>query len=153
MDHKDVIKHLNRLIETCKDGEYGFRETAEHVRSPDLKRILAARADECREAAAELQTLVMQHGGKAEDSGSATGAMHRGWVAVRSKLSGYTDLGMLEEAERGEDTAIDRYRDALQQPLPETIRTVVERQYEGVKRNHAQVRALRDSERARTAAT
>ena len=33
MDSKDVIKTLNNLIETSKDGEYGFRSSAEHAQS------------------------------------------------------------------------------------------------------------------------
>jgi hypothetical protein len=31
MDNDDVIDTLNKLIETCKDGEFGFRACAEHV--------------------------------------------------------------------------------------------------------------------------
>ncbi len=33
MDNKEVVSTLNDLIETCKDGEYGFRECAEHAKS------------------------------------------------------------------------------------------------------------------------
>lgn len=151
MDRKDVIDSLNRLIETSKDGEYGFRTSAEHVRDAQLKQVFLARADECRQGAAELQTLVVQYGGTAEDGGSATGAMHRGWVAVKGTLAGYSDLAMLEECERGEDTALERYRAALAEDLPGDARSVVERQFEGVRRNHAQIRTLRDAARARTA--
>lgn len=149
MEHKHIIATLNDLIETCKDGEYGFRASAEHASSPELRRLLSARAEECRGAAAELQTLVMQHGGKAEEGGSASGAMHRGWVAVKAKLKGYDDLAMLEECERGEDVALERYRDALEEALPAPIRAIVERQFDGVKRNHAQIRAMRNQERER----
>lgn len=147
MDHKDIISTLNDLVETCKDGEYGFRTTAEHAKNPELQRICTMRAEECRQAAGELQTIIRQHGGSADDGGSASGAVHRGWVAVKSKLSGYSDLALLEETERGEDVALERYRKALDKPLPPEIRAVVERQYEGAKRNHNQVRALRDGER------
>jgi len=97
----------------------------------------------------ELQVLVSECGGTPDDSGSISGAMHRGWVAVRGTLSGYTDVGMLEECERGEDVAKSRYQKALSRPLPEPIRAVVERQYQGVLRNHEQVKLLRD--RYRTA--
>lgn len=151
MDRKDVVDTLNRLIETSKDGEYGFRTSAEHARDPQLQQTLQSRAEECRQGAAELQSLVVQYGGTAEDSGSATGAMHRGWVAVKGTLAGYSDLAMLEECERGEDTAIERYRSALAEDLPSDVRIVIERQFEGVKRNHAQIRLLRDTARARTA--
>ena len=150
MDRKDVVDTLNRLIETCKDGEYGFRSSSEHVRDMALRQTFLDRADECRHGASELQSLVVQYGGTAEDSGSATGAIHRGWVSVKGTLAGYSDLAMLEECERGEDAALERYRAALGEDLPSDVRIVVERQFEGVKRNHAQVRNLRDAERART---
>jgi uncharacterized protein (TIGR02284 family) len=149
MDSKDVIKTLNTLIETCKDGEYGFRTSAEHAQSSEIKELFLARAQECRQAAAELQTVVMQYGGKAETVGSATGTLHRGWVAVKAALAGKSDSSMLEEAERGEDSALEKYRDALKDEyLPAEARALVEEQYRGVKRNHDQIRALRNQARA-----
>lgn len=144
-----TIDTLNDLIETCKDGEYGFRTSAEHVRSSDIKQLFVQRAEECRQAAAELQALVVGLGGNAEDSGSMAGAAHRGWVSVKATLAGYSDEAILDETERGEDSAMTSYRNALSSGnLSADIRTVVERQFEGVKRNHAQVRALRDRARA-----
>ncbi len=151
MDRDDTLDTLNNLIETSKDGEYGFRTSAEYLRSPDIKQLFMQRADECRAAAAELQTLVAGLGGDAETSGSATGAMHRGWVAVKGALSGYSDKAILEETERGEDIAITAYRSALDETLPADVRSVVQRQFEGVKRNHAQVRTLRDQARTTNA--
>ena len=148
MSNDDTIECLNDLIETSKDGEYGFRTSAEYLKSADTKQLFLRRAEECRQAAAELQGLVRQLGGSAEDSGSAAGAMHRGWVSVKGTLSGYSDKAILEETERGEDTAMESYRKALAMDLPPATRSVVERQFEGVKRNHAQVRSLRDAARA-----
>lgn len=148
MSNDDIIDTLNDLIETSKDGEYGFRTSAEYLRDATLKQNFTSRAEECRQAAAELQSLVLRFGGKAEDSGSAAGALHRGWVAVKGTLAGYTDKAILEETERGEDTAMASYRKALDEALPPEVRVVVERQYEGVKRNHALVRSLRDQARA-----
>jgi uncharacterized protein (TIGR02284 family) len=145
MDRSNTITILNNLIETTKDGEYGFRASAEYLRNADLQRSLMRRADECGEAAAELQALVVSLGGTAETGGTAGGAIHRGWVAVKGTLAGYSDKAILEETERGEDSALSAYRSALQETLPPEVRSVIERQFEGVKRNHAQVRMLRDS--------
>ena len=144
MDIKDVIETVNDLIENCKDGEYGFRRCGERVERSDLKQVMNQRADDCQRAASELQTLVSQLGGTPETTGTALGAMHRGWVSVRDAVSGDSDLAVLEECERGEDAALERYRSALEQALPPHVRSIVERQYEGVKRNHQQVRSLRD---------
>jgi uncharacterized protein (TIGR02284 family) len=150
MKDKHTINTLNTLIETCKDGEYGFQASAEHAQDPRIKQLFQSRARDCREAAAELQTLVMQHGGKPEDSGTATGKVHRGWVAVMGSLAGYTDLSMLEETERGEDAALARYRAALKEDLPAGVASIVEAQMQGVQRNHDQIKSLRDRVRATT---
>lgn len=148
MKDKQTINTLNNLIETCKDGEYGFKASADHAVDPQIKSLFLTRSQDCRQAAAELQTLVLQQGGKPEDSGTASGTVHRGWVAVKGTLAGYTDLAMLEETERGEDTALARYRDALKEELPLDIRDVVEAQMQGVKRNHDQIRNLRNQYKA-----
>ena len=149
MDNKKVIDTLNDLIENCKDGEVGFQSSAEHARTASLKTTFLARSQDCRQAAEELRGLVAQLGGKSSpDGGTIAGAAHRGWVAVKGTLAGYSDLNMLEEAERGEDTALERYRDALEEDLPANVRTVVQRQYEGAKRNHVEIRNLRDAARA-----
>ncbi len=148
MDKNDTIDTLNTLIETCKDGEYGFSSCAEHVDSATLQQTLNRYAAECRDGAAELQALVIELGGKPEDSGTASGAMHRGWVSVKGTLAGHSDVAMLEEAERGEDVALERYRDAMKEELPANVRAVVQRQYDGAKRNHDEVRTLRNQARA-----
>jgi uncharacterized protein (TIGR02284 family) len=147
-DRDDVIDALNDLIETCKDGEYGFKACADQAKRPDLKSVLMQRADDCRGAGQELAEQVRGLGGKAEESGSVMGAVERGWVAVRTTLSTYDDLAVLEECERGEDNALARYRKALKKPLPAGVKLIVERQLQGVQRNHDQIKMLRDQFRA-----
>ena len=144
-DTDDVIDALQDLVECSKDGEYGFRECADQAKRADLKSVFLQRADDCRRGAEELNQQIRSLGGKTQDSGSATGAMHRGWVAVRSALTTYDDRAVLQEAERGEDNAMARYRKALKQPLPDDVKRVVERQFQQVQRNHDEVKRLRDS--------
>lgn len=147
MDAKDVVGTLNRLIETSRDGEYGFRLCAEHVDSPQLKTVFEQHAEECRRGAEQLQQQVAQFGGKPDEGGSASGALHRGWVSARATLAANDDVAMLAECERGEDAAVERYREALQQPLPAAVRSIVEQQFAGVKRNHDEIRRLREQYR------
>lgn len=148
MDNQDIIDTLNKLVENCKDGEYGFQSSAEHVKTARLRELFTARAADCRQAASELQLMVKAIGGTPEHDGTAAGAVHRGWVAVKGSLSGYTDLAMLEECERGEDAALGRYRKALEKELPPDVRALVQRQRDGAQRNHDQIRTLRDQARA-----
>lgn len=142
-----VVKLLNEVIENCKDGEKGFKECAEHADSPTLKALFSERSLECRTAAAELQNIVASQGGEPESGGTAAGAMHRGWVAIKAALSAADDKAVLEECERGEDRALSRYDSVLKEDLPAEIRMILERQRAGVKRNHDHVRELRDRAR------
>lgn len=144
----DVVDVLKDLVECSKDGEYGFRECAQQAERQDLKQIFLQRADDCRAAAQQLNELIRQCGGSPEDGGSTMGAMHRGWVSVKATLSSYDDKAVLEECERGEDNAKARYRKALDKPLPPHIKQVVQRQMEGVQRNHDQIKMLRDQLRS-----
>lgn len=148
MSDTKTIDTLNDLVETSKDGEYGFRACAEHAESPELRELLDARSISCAQAAHELQELVVALGGKPDEGGSAAGALHRGWVSVRHALSTHTDLAMLEECERGEDKALARYRAALKEPLPPSVQGVVERQMSGVQAHHDLIRDRRDALRA-----
>jgi len=151
MDKDDVVDTLNKLIETCKDGEYGFRTCAEHVKSAQLRTVFLERAESCRKGATELQAEVARLGGDPETDSSTTGTLHRGWVDLKGKLTGDSDKAALDECERGEDAALERYRDAIKQDLPSAVAAIVQRQYEGVKRNHDQIRSLRNAVRSQTA--
>ena len=143
-----IISILNDLVETSKDGEEGFRAAAEDTVNAELQALFLRRAEDCRSSVVDLQQLITQLGGEPEKSGSIAGAMHRGWVHLKASVSGRPDVAILEECERGEDLAKNRYSEVLGKELPDTVRMVVQRQYDGVVRNHDQIRALRDRYRA-----
>ncbi|HLL17152.1 MAG TPA: PA2169 family four-helix-bundle protein [Rubrivivax sp.] len=143
--NSDVVDVLNDLIENAKDGQYGFLKCAERVKSLQLRETLAKRAAGCEQAVAELQSLVVQYGGQPAEYGTMAGALHRGWVTVKDVLTMDSDHAVLEECERGEDTALARYRRALKAELPADVREVIMRQMAGTQTNHDQVKMLRDT--------
>jgi uncharacterized protein (TIGR02284 family) len=149
MDTNKTISVLNDLIETSKDGEKGFTECANDLHTASLKSIMVKRSKDCAEAAAELQQLVRSLGGKPEKDTSLSGDLHRRWVGLKELVTDKDDTSILNECERGEDVAKKSYKKALEKELPPEIRNVVEKQYQGVLRNHDQVKALRDAARAR----
>src|SRR5690349_6633020 len=105
-----IASVLNDLIGTSRDDEKGFRTSAEDTKNAELKEIFLKRAEDCAKGAAQLQQLVVQYGGKPEEGGSAAGAMHRGWVNLKSTVTGRDDVAILEECERGEEVAKAKYR-------------------------------------------
>ncbi|WP_314408223.1 PA2169 family four-helix-bundle protein [Pseudomonas kuykendallii] len=148
MDNKEVISVLNDLIETSKDGEEGFRTCAEDIKNAELKALFVSRSQACASAATELQQVVRSLGGDAETSTSVSADLHRRWVDLKSIITGKDEESILNECERGEDVAMKSYKNALSKDLPANIRSIVEKQFEGVQRNHDQVKALRDIARA-----
>ncbi|MBV7541674.1 PA2169 family four-helix-bundle protein [Acidovorax sp. sic0104] len=145
VDNDDVVDILNDLLESSRDGEYGFKSCAEHAKSQQLKTVFQRHAQECAAAGAELEHEIRRLGGEPASGGTVSGALHRGWVSVKTALSIQDDKAVLEECERGEDAAVARYRKALKNSLPAQVQSLVQRQSQGAQRNHDEVRALRDS--------
>jgi uncharacterized protein (TIGR02284 family) len=139
-----VVATLNSLLETTKDGEAGFRTCAEAVKSSDLKSVFEDAAKRCDEGAAELQEKIRGLGQEPASSGTAAGALHRTWTNIKSKITGMDEYAILIECERGEDVARRTYEEALMEDLPADVKSLVQRQYEGVKANWNRVRNLRN---------
>ncbi len=143
-----VISTLNDLIQTCRNGEEGFREAAEKVEDPELSGLFTEYAQQRARFATELQSQVERLGGDAETGGSAPGAIHRAWLDLRAAVQGGDRKAILSEAERGEDVAKEKYESARRdQELGGELRQIVDRQYEDVRAAHDRIRSLRDSAR------
>jgi uncharacterized protein (TIGR02284 family) len=145
---KTISAVLNRLIETCRDGEHGFRTAADDVQNPSLRVLFDELSSERTRFISELQDLVRSVGEDPDTTGSIAGAMHRAWINIKSAVSSGDEGSILEECERGEDSAVNEYRQALEQELPPSIRNVVQRQYFAIQQAHDRVRALRDGANA-----
>lgn len=151
LSNDDVISTLNNLIETCKDGQEGFKQSAEGVTDSNLKSLFYELGQQRSQFAGELQNLVRELGGDPEKSGSTAGALHRGWINIKAAVTGNDEGAILNEAERGEDVAKKNYKDALEQSLPANIAAVVQNQYAQVQTAHDKVRDLRDAVNNKTA--
>jgi uncharacterized protein (TIGR02284 family) len=150
MDNDKVTSLLNNLIETCRDGQNGFKEAAENVKDSKLKEYFYSVSQERARYVGELQQSVRDLGGDPENTGSTAAAIHRAWIDIKGKLTGMDDESILSECERGEDSAVNAYREALKEDLPSNISAVVERQHQSVLQAHDRVKALRDSKAAIT---
>lgn len=148
----DTIKTLNDLIEVLKDGEHGFKASAEDVKAPELAHTFERYAKQRAEFAAEVQSRVVTLGADEEESGSISGSVHRGWMNIKAALSTNEPHSVLEEAERGEDNAVIAYRKALEgTQLDHVSRDIVSRQFVEVKAAHDNVKQLRDGSKYRKA--
>jgi len=137
-----VASTLNELIQTAKDGENGFRAAAESVEDSNLRHLFESYAQQRAEFTAELQLEVRRLAHDPVDSGHATAGLHRSWLDIKAGLTGRDEAAVIAECERGEDTAIEVYRKALESDLPEDLRMLVQRQLAEVEQAHDHVRSL-----------
>ena len=138
----EVISTLNGLIETCRDGQNGFQTAAEGVKNSELKSLFYSYSQQRSKLVGELQDEVRRLGGDPETAGSLAASLHRGWMDIKSAVTGKDDNAIISECERGEDAAVSNYRDALGKDLPANVRSIVERQFASVKEAHDRIRSL-----------
>ena len=152
-NNEEVIGYLNDLIETCKDGEKGFRAAATRVGKdgePLLRTALNLYAQQRAEFAAELENEVLRRGGEPVKSGHVSASFRRGWLDVKSALKAgpdYADAGdyeseILAACDAGEKAAIENYQDVLKKMLPSDLLSIVEKQHQDIREAHKHLRSL-----------
>jgi uncharacterized protein (TIGR02284 family) len=143
---KEIISTINSLIETLKDGQEGFKQAADGVKDPNLKSLFREYSQQRSRFAAELQSQARSLGEtEPEKSSSAAGAMHRAWINIKSAVTSGDDKAILNECERGEDSAVEEFRKAMEDNLPSPVSETVSRQYSEVKSAHDRIKSLRDT--------
>src|SRR5204863_4551747 len=111
-----------------------------------LKSLFREYSQQRHRFATELQAQARNLGEfEPEKSSSAAGAMHRAWINLKSAVTSGDDKAILSECERGEDSAVHEYEDALHNGLTSPLRDVISGQYSEIKSAHDRVKHLRDA--------
>jgi uncharacterized protein (TIGR02284 family) len=140
---------LQELVETCRDGQDGYRDAAEHVSDSNLHTFLNDKSLERAGFAGELEQEILILGEKDPDrSGSVTAAVHRAWIDLKATLGG-GDAAILKSVEAGEDRARKHYEKVAENPeLPDYLGTIVRKQLISIQAAHHHVRSLLDAKAA-----
>jgi len=75
--------------------------------------------------------------------GKILSTTRRAWASLSGTLTQNNDEALVDECERGEVHGLEVYRNALDDHLPEFVRQVVLRQFEGLMTDHDEIRVLR----------
>jgi uncharacterized protein (TIGR02284 family) len=143
MNHRYTIVTLSELLAVARDAEHGFVTCAEHSHADALRKLFIGRASRHAAAAVELRELIRELGGDPAMRGQTLVASRRGWMNLHAALTRNNDDALVAECEHGEDHALEVYRNALDDHLPEFVRQVVLRQFEGLMSDHDQIRVRR----------
>jgi uncharacterized protein (TIGR02284 family) len=140
-----VGKKLNTLLEKTYDAQKGFKKAADHADSLDLKAYFDRKAGERLRFGQELKTEIMNYGQEADEGGSFSGTVHRGWMDVKAFFSADSDEAMLEEAITGEKEAVDEYKEVLRETsLPSSTATLLTQQMNIIARDLEAIKRLED---------
>jgi uncharacterized protein (TIGR02284 family) len=142
-----AVAALNALIQTCKDGEEGFRAAAAAVKTPRLAALFSQYSRQRALFARQLQAAVRRLRGEPQTEGSLTGALQRSWVSLKAFAAGDHNEDMIIMAcERAENAALKSYEDALTANLPRSARSTIQAQLAEIKNVHDRIRALEGAE-------
>lgn len=139
-----TLATLQALISLADDEAAHFASAAALARHEEVRALLLRRARDCQAQAAELVAQL----GPVGAASPAHPAPAHGWDApealLRATLPSHADQALLEACERLEDAVLERYSQALEQPLEAGARLVLQAQRRQKHRQHELLRALRD---------
>src|SRR5262245_14345329 len=142
MNNNEVIAILNDLIETCRDGQEGFRTAAENIRNSEFRRLFNIFSQQRAQFLTELQAEVHRLGGTPQTRGSVSGWFERGWVDIKGEVMDGGEEPIIAECQRGEEAAVDNYQKAIKADLPLDVQYVIKRQYMDIKDAFDRIRIL-----------
>jgi uncharacterized protein (TIGR02284 family) len=135
--NSDTARVFNDLVEINKTGAKGYQEAAEGVSNPQLKSELSRLSQQRAQFASELEQQARQAGINTTDDNTVEGvvadaaaAVHRGWINLKSAITGQNDSAILGECETGDKVALESYETALKsQSLPGQISSIIQKQH------------------------
>lgn len=142
-----IAAKLNALIEKIRDAEKGFAKAADKSKAKSLMTWFSERSIERKFFNKELKNEVASFGQEYDESGSLSGDVHRTWMDLKTLFSADNDKTMLDEAIRGEKSALQEYNDVLGEiTLPASTETVLKAQRSKIEQELGVLRSLDDIE-------
>lgn len=112
MTNEIKVDELNRLIHVNKDAEAGLLTAADRVKNSELESLFLDYAKQHATFATQLQAEIERVGGKPSEAGGMGEALHRGWMELKSAVTGHSAASLLAFCESGEESAEVAYHDA-----------------------------------------
>ncbi|MCU7619302.1 PA2169 family four-helix-bundle protein [Chryseobacterium sp. PBS4-4] len=116
MNNERIAVILNDLLHITNDRIAGFENVEGKVWESysDLKGEYDHMISDSKLMKVELINLIQEKGGKADDSASTAGAIHRAWIDLKNSLPiGNKEKSTLENVVYGEQNAINAYQEVL----------------------------------------
>jgi len=143
---KADISALEALTSTLTDSIDGYEEAAEVSSNSGISSFLREKARERRGVTSEFRGRIAALGGNSDVGGSASAALHRRFLDLRSMFQNDTTAA-IAEVERGEGYLKERFESYMQdQNLSTGTRELIRSTYERVRFDHSRWDALKQAQ-------
>ncbi|MBI1181042.1 MAG: PA2169 family four-helix-bundle protein [Alphaproteobacteria bacterium] len=132
VDSSAVSDATTKLLEDrylrARDGAKGYREAAESLGAGSMKARLFGIARRRAAMAGQLELSLRSLGIEMDDDATSAGPIHRFFDDLKDKLTTQDDHGIIADVVHGETGFAGAIDKVLEQPLPTSIRNLLERQ-------------------------
>jgi len=137
---------LKDLIRINNDRVTGYSKAATQTDDQDLQALFSQLAQQSRQFASELRSLVSEDDKNVTDETTTAGKIYRAWMEVKATFGGDDRKGVLASCEFGEDAAQRAYKEALKDnDLFPDVRATIERQKAVLLEAHNRIKMMRDT--------
>jgi len=141
---EEVGEKLNDLLEKTYDAIGGYNKAAENATSRNLANHFIKNSLQRKEFAQELEAQIRRTEEPANTDHSLIADLHRSWMDVKAFLSKDNDKSMLEEVIKGEQAALNQYKDVLEEKLPQQTIDILMRQRHIIETSLTTIKSLED---------
>lgn len=145
--NEQLVDNVNKIIQTNIDRREGYEKAIDEIKDPQLRTLFEDCCKQSNEYVNELRQIVIQHGGTPLETTSTAGDIYRIWMDVKSALAVNNTKAVLQSCEKGEDIALNAYRNVTESEntvTEDVVTSSLVRQQEGILSMHNRVKALRD---------
>lgn len=145
---RKMVDRLQEILEKNSDAEKGYRKAAENADSNNLQAYFMRKSEERKSFNRELKDELVAAYEEIDEDGSFTGTMHRAWMDIKAFFSAKNDRSMLEEAIRGDKTAVEEYQEILKDTaLPIRVARIISNQLMKINTDLDNIKTLEDLEK------
>lgn len=138
-----VISEVNEIFEVLNERILGYEKARDNVENPEYKSLFQKYSAQSRSFE---QDLAMFSDRTPEEAGTRVkGDAWRFWMDIKDALTSDSEEAMLKASITGEEAAIDKYQDVLEdRDLPANLRSRLEQQLVEIRAAHGNLVRLRD---------
>lgn len=142
---KEVSDKLNDLLTKNYDAEAGYKLAKDKVDSTRLQNFFEEQQKERYNFGHELKEEIRSFGEEVDKGTSVKGDMHRTWMNIKSTFTSDNEEAILEEAVRGEKTAVEEYNSIISETtLPPSTKDVLTKHRDNILNSLTRVTAMEE---------